>query len=693
MYRLMFILMLFSQVSVGFTQTQIRVDHPEIPWGMVGVLAFALCVSCACVYLWMLNRRLLRSKHKLSVLWHRIPDVLTEVDINGAICAVNQPLAENLSIEDIVGTSSYDYLSQADASIFRASLKRALTENIEVEYELIAILEDEKRHLSNRIVPLMTDDHEPRALVITTDISHHVEASKTLHQARIQADDNAKSKADFLARMSHEIRTPLGGIIGMANLLHESEGKGDFKQFSEPLISSANHLQQIVDDVLDLAKTEQGGIQLDESDASLWQILDDLEALYVPQAVEKHISMSIIFAADVPRIIKVDAFRLRQVLYNLFSNAVKFTHEGSICLSITKQRLVDSQVLKFSVKDSGVGVSKGNQETIFDAFSQAKNQDAKRYGGTGLGLSICKNLVEVMGGVMGVESEESGGSEFWFTLPLKSTNNDHAFKSVDLTVGLAIKDAIKRKWFEAFLNAVSVNCQIISQDNNETQSVQLLITDYLLDSDVMNLWWVGVDYDLPDSRGVILYEPYRREALLSRITGYVEHQFESKVLLDEGADVNNLDYAKSMNGHSNITNQASATNGSINMIKPGNLLVVEDNLTNQMVIRKTLEKMGYQVSVANNGEEGVASFLNDTFQGVIMDVQMPVMDGIEATRQIRLVEDNYVPIIALTANAQDSVEEACFAAGMDAFLTKPINRAELQSTLESVLGMETYNKS
>jgi len=129
------------------------------------------------------------------------------------------------------------------------------------------------------------------------------------------------------------------------------------------------------------------------------------------------------------------------------------------------------------------------------------------------------------------------------------------------------------------------------------------------------------------------------------------------------------------------------------MIKPGNLLVVEDNLTNQMVIRKTLEKMGYQVSVANNGEEGVASFLNDTFQGVIMDVQMPVMDGIEATRQIRLVEDNYVPIIALTANAQDSVEEACFAAGMDAFLTKPINRAELQSTLESVLGMETYNKS
>jgi CheY-like chemotaxis protein len=226
-------------------------------------------------------------------------------------------------------------------------------------------------------------------------------------------------------------------------------------------------------------------------------------------------------------------------------------------------------------------------------------------------------------------------------------------------------------------------------DENEYQtleeSYQLVITDNVLVNHAMHLWWVGVESESPDAGGIILYEPYARESLFNRVVEYISIEAEPT----EGV---NLNYAETVDEFSDSNAQQLPHNRQGDMTQSNNLLVVEDNLINQVVIQKTLEKMGYEVSVANNGEEGVALFQSNTFQGVIMDVQMPVMDGIEATRQIRLVEDHYVPIIALTANAQGSVEQACFEAGVDAFLTKPINRAVLQSTLDSVLGLETNQK-
>ena len=659
MNRHLIALLLFSQNAFSFTQVQVSAGEEAVQWQLIGTLALLFSLISAIAYLWLLNRRLLKSKHKLSVIWHHIPDVLTEVDADGIICAVNQPLSNDFAIEDVVGTSSYDYLSESDCGVFRDSLRKSLTEGVEVEYELVAILGDDKRFLNNRIIPLTstTDEIDARALVITSDITHHKEASRILQQAKIQAEDNAQSKADFLARMSHEIRTPLGGIIGMANLLNDDGLKGDIQQYSEPLLSSANHLQQIVDDVLDLAKTDSGEIELDESDTSLWHIFDDLEALYAPQAVNKHVTLSINLSSDIPRYIRADAFRLRQVLYNLFSNAIKFTAEGSITLNVSRQQIVENQVLKFTVKDTGIGVPEDSQKNIFDAFTQANGQVAQRFGGTGLGLSICRNLVEIMGGVIGVESAVNEGAEFWFTLPLKVVNQDKDYVSQGFSAALVIKNDIKRKWFERFLQTVQIDFTVFKEGEQVGQSsidgFSLLITDCVLDAEADHLWWVGVDYDLSNAHGVILHEPYRREALLNRISGYITSQ-GAELLSDEYAGQPNINYANAMNGRSNNSesNVEATSDEPSGMVVPGNLLVVEDNLTNQMVIKKTLEKMGYHVSVANNGEEGVASFLSETYQGVIMDVQMPVMDGIEATRQIRQVEEQYVPIIALTANAK-----------------------------------------
>ena len=268
-------------------------------------------------------------------------------------------------------------------------------------------------------------------------------------------------------------------------------------------------------------------------------------------------------------------------------------------------------------------------------------------------------------------------------MPLIAAEKTETVCLSELSVSLAVKNEDKMAWFKGFLNGAGIQFQTVA-DKEQAAHSDLFITDYVVDAQSQHLWWLGLDYELPDAHGIVLQPPYRREALLNRMAGYLPNQST-----EEG----NLDYAEQMNENSNKTINPSGIEGGSDTVNMAcNLLVVEDNLTNQMVIKKTLEKMGYQVSVANNGEEGVSSFLNDTFQGVIMDVQMPVMDGIEATRQIRQVEGRYVPIIALTANAQESVEEACFAAGMDAFLTKPINRVELQSTLETVLGTETYHK-
>ena len=647
--------MLWTCQVHAYSATQVP-GESEPPWLLMGALLLILLLASAVVFLWLLNRRLLRSKHKLSVLWHHVPDVLTEVDPSGDICALNQPLSEELPPEKVVGTNSYDYLNDKDKEVFRKHLDEAIRFGKQTHYELTAQLPDGFRYLSNRIVPLSRENHEPRALVITSDISHHKEAEKILQQAKAQAEDNAQAKTQFLANMSHEIRTPLSGIVGMVSLIEDTYDNEEMKQYTQPLLTSVDHLQRIVDDVLDLAKSNSGEIELEESDISLWHVFDDLEALYLPQATQKHLTFTVNVSADVPRFVSLDAFRLRQVLYNLMSNAMKFTDKGSVVIRVEVAHVSDEPMLKISVTDTGLGIEEERQEQIFDAFSQGGASTSRTHGGTGLGLSICKNLVEIMGGFMGVNSTLGQGAEFWFTIPLKPSSKDNRAEEIGPKglIYLALKNDAKAKWFNDFFSALKLATENLDE-GSEIREHSLLITDYLQPPEAEFLWWLGDDYDLKLSQGVIINEPIRREALVHRLEGY---------------------------GMETLTDGRSVSSE-----ESGHLLLVEDNLTNQLVIKKTLEKMGYTVDVANNGQEGVDAHEEKTYAGIIMDIQMPVMDGIEATRAIRQRSERYIPIIALTANAQDSIEEACFAAGMDAFLTKPINRAELQNTLEDVIGL------
>jgi PAS domain S-box-containing protein len=659
----LYIPILFVGISPceAYTALEVGVVPNEPSWMMPAGLLLILLLLCAVGFLWVLNRRLLRSKHKLMALWRHIPDVLTEVDENGHICALNQPLSEALPPEQVVGTSSYDYLNEEDSALFRRHLDEAIRLGKQTQYELTAQLPDGYRYLSNRIVPLLSGGHEQRALVITSDITHHKEAEKILQRAKAQAEENAQAKTQFLANMSHEIRTPLSGIVGMVSLIEDTYQSEEMHQYTQPLLTSVDHLQRIVDDVLDLAKSNAGEIELEEVDTSIWQIFDDLESLYSPQAIQKHLNLSVNIHPDVPRMVISDPFRLRQVLYNLLSNAMKFTDDGSVTINIEKTMVSDQPMLRIAVIDTGLGIEEDRQQAIFDAFSQGRASTTRTHGGTGLGLSICKNLVEIMGGLMGVNSELGKGAEFWFTLPLRDSQENAVMLSFGgLSIYLSIENGRHRKWFQDFFMALKLPVKDYTE-GHELDEHSLLVTDTAQPQDAAFLWWLGPDYELKLPQGVVLIDPIRREALVQRLEAYaMENQAEEMT-----------------------------TEGAIS----GPLLLVEDNLTNQLVVKTTLEKMGYTVDVANNGQEGVDAYGEKEYAGVIMDIQMPVMDGIEATRKIRQMPGRYVPIVALTANAQDTIEEACFAAGMDAFLTKPINRMTLQETLEGLMGAQVSRGS
>ncbi len=658
---LLFMCACFPSVTLAYSVVEIQ-PSAQPTWLLWGAVMLLVLLSLVIGMLWHKNRQLVQAKDRLQVLWDHVPDILTEVDAQGKICAVNQIISPDLSIPDVVGTSSFDYLDEADADVFRDQLKSAFTTGCESHYLLTVTTADGSRYLSNRIITLPdVYGGSPKALVITTDISHHKEAQSILNQAKKQAEENARAQSRFLANMSHEIRTPLNGIQGIINLINDSDNLEEINQYTSPLLSSVDHLRQIVDDTLDLSKSDAGKIELDELDISLWHIMDDLEALYRPQMAQKHIDLQIKLSSNVPRMIHVDAFRLRQVLYNLMSNAVKFTEQGSVSVDISIQHISQQRLLKVAIIDTGVGITAQEQTHIFDVFRQASAGTAHSHGGSGLGLSICRNLVEVMDGVISVQSEPGAGSEFWFTLPLKVTE---AVAGLSLWqekgVFLAIKDKEMSDWFCVFFQTLDIEVHKLKL-NVPLPADSLLVSDYVNDIDEKWLWWLGDDYQMTHGLGVCLNKPLRREGLCKRLQEY-EQLSQDK------------------------------PNGELQKATQAHLLLVEDNLTNQLVVRKTLEKMNYHVDIANNGLEGLEAFERKEFDGIIMDVQMPVMDGIEATRKIRQLKGRYVPIIALTANAQTEIEEACFAAGMDAFLTKPVNRLELQNTLETLLGSDQHQR-
>jgi len=526
-------------------------------------------------------------------------------------------------------------------------------------------------------------------------------AAGELTVAKQNAEDAAKAKSEFLANMSHEIRTPMNGVLGMIQLLLDMELAPRQREYVTLAQGSAEALLHLINDILDFSKIEAGRLELENIPFSLRDALGDTLRALASRAAEKHLELTCRIPPDVPDALVGDAHRLRQIVINLTGNAIKFTASGEIDVTVECHAVsADLAELHFAVRDTGPGIPENRREAIFEAFSQADSSMSRRFGGTGLGLAISIDLVDMMRGRIWVDSEVGKGSTFHFTATFGRTDAAHVPSLVrpegldNLHVLVVDDNATNRLILEELLTAWHMR-PIVAESGERALGA---IDNAEADGDPISL--AIIDAVMPLMNGFELAQRIRqrnavsapRLILLSSAsidrTRDDETEFDSVLtkpakpsdLLDAIASV--LTFSRTQQ-HAPPAPEKSGTRTSV----PLRILLAEDGLTNQRFARDLLERRGHTVTIAGNGVEAVAAIEREAFDVVLMDVQMPGMDGMEATGRIRARERTTgarVPIVAMTAHAMKGDRERCLAAGMDGYIAKPIQPRELYDTIERV---------